>query len=83
MAHILVVEDEETIRNLICWNLEMVGHSCDMAADGWEAKKMMESGQFDLILLDIYAAWPGRIPAGAVLWEYTRYVCDGKRWDRR
>ena len=49
MAHILVVEDEETIRNLICWNLEMVGHSCDMAADGWEAKKMMESGQFDLI----------------------------------
>ena len=31
----------------------MVGHSCDMAADGWEAKKMMESGQFDLILLDI------------------------------
>ena len=46
MAHILVVEDEETIRNLICWNLEMVGHSCDMAADGWEAKKMMESGQF-------------------------------------
>lgn len=53
MAHILVVEDEETIRNLICWNLEMVGHSCDIAADGWEAKKRMESGQFDLILLDI------------------------------
>lgn len=53
MAHILVVEDEETIRNLICWNLELVGHSCRVAADGWEAKKTMEDGQFDLILLDI------------------------------
>lgn len=53
MAHILVVEDEETIRNLICWNLELVGHICSMAADGWEAKKAMEGGRFDLVLLDI------------------------------
>lgn len=53
MAHILVVEDEETIRNLICWNLELVGHTCSMAADGWEAKKALESGQFDLVLLDV------------------------------
>lgn len=53
MAHILVVEDEETIRNLICWNLELVGHTCSTAADGWEAKKTIEGGRFDLILLDI------------------------------
>lgn len=53
MAHILVVEDEETIRNLICWNLELVGHTCSTAADGWEAEKVIGSGRFDLILLDI------------------------------
>lgn len=48
MARILVVEDEETIRNLICWNLELVGHSSSSAADGWEAKRMLENQQFDL-----------------------------------
>ncbi len=53
MARILVVEDEETIRNLICWNLELVGHSSSSAADGWEAKRMLENQQFDLILLDV------------------------------
>lgn len=53
MAHIFVVEDEETIRNLICWNLELVGHTCSAAADGWEAKKALEGGKFDLVLLDV------------------------------
>ena len=55
MAHILVVEDEETIRNLICWNLELVGHQCSSAADGWEAKKVLEDGGFDLVLLISYS----------------------------
>lgn len=53
MARILVVEDEETIRNLICWNLELVGHSSSSVADGWEAKQILENQQFDLILLDV------------------------------
>lgn len=53
MAHIFVVEDEETIRNLICWNLEMVGHKCSEAADGWTAKQMLTDGQYDLVLLDV------------------------------
>lgn len=70
MAHILVVEDEETIRNLICWNLELVGHQCSAAADGREAKKVLEDETFDLVLLDVML--PGL--DGFQLAEYCRHM---------
>ena len=53
MAEILVVEDEETIRDLICWNLELVGHVLVPAADGAVAKQLLLENTFDLILLDV------------------------------
>jgi len=47
------VEDEKTINTLIKKNLELVGHTCVSAFDGEAAFDEMESGVFDLILLDI------------------------------
>jgi DNA-binding response OmpR family regulator len=53
MGHILVVEDEETIRDLIIMNLTMVGHTGIPAADGIEAINAIASNTFDLCLLDV------------------------------
>lgn len=53
MGHILVVEDEETIRDLIIMNLTMVGHTSVAAADGAEAINALPSNTFDLCLLDV------------------------------
>ncbi|BCJ95802.1 DNA-binding response regulator [Anaerocolumna cellulosilytica] len=53
MGHILVVEDEENIRDLILMNLSMVGHTSVAAADGIEAIKSLRSAAFDLCLLDV------------------------------
>ncbi len=53
MARILIVEDERPIRNLIMRNLELVGHTCIGAGDGAEAVRIMESEQFDLMILDV------------------------------
>jgi DNA-binding response OmpR family regulator len=53
MGHILVVEDEENIRDLILMNLSMVGHTSVAAADGREAIKALSSAVFDLCLLDV------------------------------
>jgi DNA-binding response OmpR family regulator len=53
MGHILVVEDEETIRDLIIMNLTMVGHTSISAADGAEAMNAIASSSFDLCLLDV------------------------------
>jgi Response regulators consisting of a CheY-like receiver domain and a winged-helix DNA-binding domain len=53
MGHILIVEDETAINDLIQMNLNMVGHQCIQAFDGKEAADVLKNNQFDLCLLDI------------------------------
>ena len=53
MAKILVVEDDNPIRNLIVRNLELVGHICDYAEDGISATDLLENNNYDLIILDV------------------------------
>ncbi len=58
MGHILIVDDEKSISDLIVMNLCMVGHTSEQAFDGRGALEKLRSGQFDLCLLDIML--PGR-----------------------
>lgn len=53
MARILVVEDEESVRDFVTRVLTMHGHSVLIAADGAEAVELMGSHHFDLLLSDI------------------------------
>lgn len=53
MANILVVEDEEAIRDLILMNLNMVGHVAIPAGDGKEALASLQQTHIDLCLLDV------------------------------
>jgi putative two-component system response regulator len=50
---ILVVDDEEAIRNLLCRKLEADGFYCEAAADGKEALWKAFMKDFDLVLMDI------------------------------
>lgn len=53
MIHILIVEDEVAISNLIKLNLTKAGYDCITAYDGMEAANILEEQKFDLVLLDI------------------------------
>ncbi|WP_339219262.1 response regulator transcription factor [Paenibacillus sp. FSL H8-0332] len=53
MITILIVEDEKNISELIRINLTDAGYHCICAYDGAAAAELIESGSFDLILLDI------------------------------
>ena len=53
MAHILVVEDDYAIRELIKRNLQMVGHTCRTVAEGNKVAERVEQEHFDLIILDV------------------------------
>ena len=50
---ILVVDDEENIRELISYNLGQEGYEMLKAADGREAEKIIEENSVDLIILDL------------------------------
>ena len=53
MNRILIVEDEEPIANLIKMNLSNAGYACDIAYDGQNGADKMQTGNYDLCLLDI------------------------------
>ena len=53
MLHILVVEDEHSISNLIKVNLTRAGYACDCAYDGLAAVDMLDKKPYDLVFLDI------------------------------
>lgn len=52
---ILVVEDADEIRRLVCGMLDLNGYNCLAAADGVDALRMIEDGaeQVDLLLTDM------------------------------
>lgn len=54
MAHILVVDDEIGIRELLSEILDDEGHTVDLAADASEARRLRNERAPDLVLLDIW-----------------------------
>ncbi|MGM7636227.1 response regulator transcription factor [Bacillus sp. Hm123] len=53
MTHILIVDDEEDMRQLISMYLENAGFTVSHAEDSEAASKQLAKGKIDLVLLDI------------------------------
>ncbi|WP_417459791.1 response regulator [Kordiimonas sp.] len=53
MARVLVVEDEETVRDYVSRALNLHGHTVLVASDGAQAVELMNDHHFDLLVSDI------------------------------
>lgn len=53
MAHILVVDDEIALAEMICDALRLAGHETSMAADGFAALNAVRENRPDLIITDV------------------------------
>jgi DNA-binding response OmpR family regulator len=52
MPRILVVDDEEPIRELVCYTLEAEGFRADAVGDGPSALSRLDAEPYDMVLLD-------------------------------
>ena len=68
MKHILIVEDEKPISDLMRLSLHKAGYRTTCAFDGIQAADLLEKAAFDLVLLDVML--PGA--SGFELMEYLR-----------
>ncbi|MBT4511991.1 MAG: response regulator [Chloroflexi bacterium] len=50
---VLVIDDEDHIRNIVCRALKAEGYDTEGAPNGLEALKMLSAEHFDVILLDL------------------------------
>lgn len=69
-ATILVADDNEVNRTLLCEMLRRMGHQVLVAADGFEAVEAARARQFDMVLMDV--SMPGMGGADA-----TRHIRSG------
>ena len=53
MTRVLVVDDEEAIRDAVAYVLRSDGNDVDVAASGADAVEAVEAGSFDLVVLDV------------------------------
>ena len=53
MSHILVIEDEIKIQEILTEFLQENGHTVDCAGDGLVGVAMFQKGSYDLILMDV------------------------------
>ena len=75
MATILIIDDEESIRNLLKEVLERANHRVLEARDGREGLTLCQQNKVDLVLMDILM--PGTDGLEATL-ELTREYLDAK-----
>lgn len=71
MSTILIVDDEADIRALLVKTLADAGHSCSMAANVGEAKRLLTEQPFDLLMTDI--DMPGESGIDLIRHVNTRY----------
>ena len=53
MARILIVDDEQNIREVVREYCELNGYEADEAQDGLEAVEMVQKTHYDLVILDV------------------------------
>lgn len=53
MSHLLIVEDDDLLRDGLCAQLTHAGHSVSSASDGAQAQALLESNRFDGVILDL------------------------------
>ena len=52
LGHILVAEDDVVAQMVVTKIVEQAGYTMDLVADGQEAVNALESGHYDLVLMD-------------------------------
>ncbi len=71
MTRILVVDDEEPIRNLLGQILEVQGYACTLAANPAEARECLKDQNFELVLCDILM--PGESGLNLIRYVLSEY----------
>jgi len=54
MHHILIIDDEPGISNLIREALTRFGYTVEIASSGWQALRCLQNTAFDLVVTDMY-----------------------------
>lgn len=87
MEHILIVDDEEGIRDIISQYLRFEGYSFDCATNGQQAVDMFKSATYDLVIMDVMMPFLDGISALRLIREVSQtpvilLTAKGEEYDK-
>ena len=74
MRHILIVDDEKDILEILKFNIEKEGYTVDLASNGLEALEKMKVRTPDLVLLDVMMPMMDGIETCQAIKEHAHYM---------
>jgi CheY-like chemotaxis protein len=72
MARILVIDDDQGVRDLLGAWLTMDGHACLMAANGHFGVELLRATPMDLVITDLVMKYGGVMTIRVIRWEFPR-----------
>lgn len=82
MAHILVVDDHEVVRQVVGFILERAGHRVSEACDGAHALEILRDVATDMVLTDInMPVMDGKRFLAELRSRFPGMPCAGMSWD--
>ena len=87
MAHVLMVDDEARIRDIVMQYLKFEGHTCEEATNGKQAVEMLERSAFDMVIMDVMMPFMDGITALRKIRETSNVpvimlTAKGEEYDR-
>ena len=74
MPHLLLAEDDPTIRQMLGVMLTKFNYNIDVAEDGRKAVEMWEKGEYDLVLMDVQMPYLDGFEATRAIREKERML---------
>jgi len=74
-SSILIAEADPSVRKLLCAILEAEGYTATEAADEDEARRLVLTMRFDVVIVDVLSSSPGRPPLAAQLLSLEPALC--------
>jgi CheY-like chemotaxis protein len=72
MARVLVIDDDQGIRDLMAAWLAIDGHACHTAANGHDGINLVRTLPVDLVITDLVMKYDGMTTIRVIRWEFPK-----------
>jgi CheY-like chemotaxis protein len=72
MTRVLVIDDDQGIRDLLTAYLTIDGHECHTAANGFDGLNLLRSRPVDLVITDLVMKYDGMMTIRVIRWEFPQ-----------
>ena len=70
MSRVLVIDDDQGIRDLLSAYLDIGGHECLTAANGFDGLNLLRQAPVDLVITDLVMKYDGMMTIRVIRWEF-------------